>query len=125
VTTPIPAQGAGRIRWTETHYGHSGTGWIGYAGTYEPWVFRIYRDERRWRIGCRFPGVVGEAEPGAGPDELKATAERWLEEFVSSLGAVFPPGEISDDEGAGFVLGVTRISPPDDGKPHTTTGAAR
>jgi hypothetical protein len=97
-TTPIPAQGAGRIRWEETRYGHSGTGWIGYTGTYELWVFRIYRDEQRWRIGCRFPGVAGEAEPGAGPDELKAVAGRWLEEFVVSLGAVFPPGEISDDE---------------------------
>ena len=48
---------------------------------------------------CTFLGEDGVpryagADPGA-PGRLKAEAERWLEEFAASIGAVFPgePGE--------------------------------
>jgi hypothetical protein len=83
--------GTTRIRWEETHHGFS---FAGYVGTYEPWVFRVYLTEQGWRVGSRFPGVVGEAERGTGPDELKERCEEWLVRFLASIGAVFPEPEL-------------------------------
>ena len=44
---------------------------------------------------------ASEITQGASPEKLKAEAERWLEEFISSLGAIFPgddENEFSDED---------------------------
>jgi hypothetical protein len=99
MTTPIPAQGAGRIRWADESPQEFVT-LAGYIGTRDEPAFRIFGPDAvncRWLLSVRL-AAASEFIYGSGPDELKATAERWLEEFVSSLGASFPPGEISDDQ---------------------------
>jgi hypothetical protein len=65
----------------------------GYVGTLEPLVFQIWRPSisSEWTLTARLPGCGDKAVYGGGPDELKAEAERWLEEFVASLGASFGP----------------------------------
>lgn len=93
-----------RIRWTAV----DGTvvSWFGYVGTAKTALFQILHpvssetstrfDE--WALCATFTGAqdkprYGGNDPGA-PDRLKAEAERWLEEYVASLGAVFPePGD--------------------------------
>lgn len=42
------------------------------------------------RITAEFPGLGRKNADSDDLEALKAEAERWLEEFVSSLGAVFP-----------------------------------
>lgn len=84
-----------RIRWEPTVHG----GFVGHVGTLEPWVFQVFKasdhpGDNRWMLTAQLPGAVAEYRPGDDPDELKAEAERWLAEFVSSLGAIFPPGHI-------------------------------
>jgi hypothetical protein len=81
-----------RIRWhDEPVNGES----MGSVGTLDPAVFRIWAPEEEggeWLLtAAALPGEAGKRRYGASPDDLKAEAERWLEEFVSSLGAVFPP----------------------------------
>ena len=81
-----------RIRWEPTEYG----GFAGYVGTLVPWAFQIYvpsvRDDRGWILQAQLPGALGKYVTSPDdPDELKAEAERWLEEFISSLGASFKP----------------------------------
>jgi len=91
---------APRIRWEAVN----GTvvSWFGYAGSAKTALFQILHpvsDEARggrfdeWALCATFPGAQDEPRYGGtgpeAPDELKAEAERWLEEFVSSLGAVF------------------------------------
>lgn len=76
-----------RIRWhDEPVNGES----MGSVGTLDPAVFRIWAPEvpgGEWLLtAAMLPGFVGRRSHGASPDELKAEAERWLEEFVSSLG---------------------------------------
>jgi hypothetical protein len=102
MTTPIPAQGAGRIRWEDEPGGYAVTedGFIGPAEL--NWrAFRIWRPDLRVDprpfLTSDLRGQERRQVHGT-PDELKAEAERWLSEFVQLLGAVFPPGEISDDE---------------------------
>jgi len=62
-----------------------------------------------WALCTTFPGASAEARYGGwddgAPDRLKAEAERWLEELVSSLGASFPP---EPDESAAFRLSEAR-----------------
>ncbi|HEV2451628.1 MAG TPA: hypothetical protein VGS62_06860 [Streptosporangiaceae bacterium] len=86
MTTPTtPA----RIRWQDDPIGSIS----GHVGTHKPWVFQIFKPapaEERWRLIAQLPGAFGRDARSADPDELKAEAERWLEEFVSSLGAIFP-----------------------------------
>lgn len=93
-----------RIRWTAVECGTVAS-WFGYAGTAEQSLFSIlhpvtskpsrYRYDE-WALGASFPGAQNETryattrEPEAAVAELKAEAERWLEEHVRSLGAVFP-----------------------------------
>ena len=95
MTTPIPAQGAGRIRWHD-HTSSSiiyAIAWTGYVGTIEEPAFKIYRPDElhaRWLLSVRFATAGCEFFYADSDDELKERAERWLEEFVSSLGAVFP-----------------------------------
>jgi hypothetical protein len=80
-----------RIRWEE----EAGRGYelVGYVGTLEQWVFRAWESRGAgWTLEAQLPDVP--SPPGVllrdTLDELKAEAERWLEDFTSSLGAVFP-----------------------------------
>jgi hypothetical protein len=80
-----------RIRWESTGSGS----FTGYVGALEPWVFYIHRPVlagQRWMLTATLPGALDDVRPGT-PDKLKAEAERWLEQFVSSLGAVFRDGD--------------------------------
>ena len=91
----------GRIRWH--HVDGTVVEWFGYVGTVKTPPFHILHPVAReagrhrfdeWALCCTFLGEEGEPRyggtyPGA-PGQLKAEAERWLEEFVASLGAVFP-----------------------------------
>lgn len=87
-----------RIRWQETRPGTS----LGYVGTLEPWAFQVWQSREdyddvvlgEWVLSIQLPGALRERLPhGNDPEALKAEAERWLERFVSSLGAVFPEEE--------------------------------
>lgn len=64
---------------------------IGYVGTVEESAFIIYTPDEAhagWLLSVRLtPG--SRFFYGASQDELKDRAERWLEEFTASLGAVF------------------------------------
>jgi hypothetical protein len=81
-----------RIRWERTGYG-----WSSSVGAVDDWPFQIWGAVKvaEWRLKSALPGwPTASPRPQHlfrdDPDELKAEAERWLEEFVSSLGAVFP-----------------------------------
>lgn len=57
-------------------------------------MFRIHPPEEpgdEWLLTTCLPGMA-EKEGYSYPDDLKIEAERWLEEFISSLGAIFPGG---------------------------------
>jgi len=72
-----------RIRWQERGTG----GWDGFAGT--NWLFTIHPPARgRHTLFTDLP-LASVRIRDADPDVLKATAERWLAEFVASLGAQF------------------------------------
>ena len=108
-----------RIRWEPT--GH--VGWTGHVGTLADWPFQIWDAASvggGWQLDSSLPGHWRRTgTTSTDPDELKAEAERWLEEFVTSLGAVFPagPGEIREAlrslrcVQAGWAFGV-----PEDGR---------
>jgi hypothetical protein len=90
MTTPKPP--AGRICWRDVPAA-AGIACTGYVGTAETAVFEIWRllpSGREWGLFTHLPGVGEGGCYGTGPDDLKAEAERWLSEFVVSLGAVFP-----------------------------------
>ena len=77
-----------RIRWEPTQYG----GWTGHVGTLEPWAYQIWKpgDETpEWRLTSALFGQYGRRVDNDNPGALKAEAECWLEDFVSSLGASF------------------------------------
>jgi hypothetical protein len=82
-----------RIRWHEEDY----ESFIGYIGNFEPWAYQVWKSGEDWSLMSQLPGDIGRAKRGS-LDELKAEAERWLEEFVSSLGAIFPEDKIGDEE---------------------------
>ena len=66
---------------------------IGSVGTVDPAVFQIFAPDRmavEWILTTSLPGMEDKRHYGDSADELKAEAERWLEEFTASLGAVFP-----------------------------------
>ncbi len=85
-----------RIRWEPTPYGTV----AGYAGSLGPQVFHLWQSPcdhgdvalGEWELSAQFPASRDERWRAHGPDpgKLKAEAEEWLEEFVGSLGAVFP-----------------------------------
>jgi hypothetical protein len=98
-----------RIRWEPTRHsdldGEDG-GWDGKVGTLEPLAFQVWRSNcdfrdvvlGEWVLSIRLPGPLSEQLPhGHDPEALKAEAEKWLERFVSSLGAVFGPGTAEPD----------------------------
>lgn len=77
---------------------------IGHVGTITEPAFKLYGPidgSDRWLLSIRLKGAA-EFAYGDGPDALKAEAERRLEQFVASLGAVFPAAEFEfpdeDDE---------------------------
>ena len=92
-----------RIRWEPTRNG----GFEGYVGTLEPSAFTIwkYRSDVAWWTLTGNLGAMRECPHGDDPEALKAEAERWLERFVSSLGAVFPA---EPDESTEFQLSEAR-----------------
>ncbi len=56
-------------------------------------LFRIFDPSwasPEWQLTTDLPGMDQKRHYAGGPDELKAVAELWLEEFVSILGAIFP-----------------------------------
>ena len=78
-----------RIRWEPTRYG----GWTGHVGNLEPWAYQIWQvdgPDSPWRLDSALLGQFGYRVDHPDPEVLKPHAERWLEEFVSSLGAIFP-----------------------------------
>lgn len=83
-----------RIRWEDEPTGDGDVYVIaskGYAGAIEEPAFRIYRPDEvhdNWLLSVRLTGG-SKFFYGTSSDELKAEAERWLERFVSSIGAVF------------------------------------
>lgn len=99
----LPDEGAAttsttpRIRWEPTEFG----GWTGYVGTVKAPLFSLRRRRIAWVLTAAIPGtsyriIRDDAKHPLPPvTELKEQAERWLEEFVASLGAVFP-GEGQD-----------------------------
>lgn len=92
--TPDPVRETGRIRWEKGQWGNL----VGYVGTLEPWAFQIWLpdDTRQWTLITALPTQHASIGHSADQDEMKAEAERWLEEFVTSLGAIFP-AESSDE----------------------------
>jgi len=93
-----------RIRWH--HVDGTVVEWFGYVGTMTTTaLFQILHPVAKptedimgrrfdeWALCTTFPGASVEARYGGrddgSQDRLKAEAERWLEEFVTSLGASF------------------------------------
>jgi hypothetical protein len=82
-----------RIRW-ETEPEITSAAYSGYAGTFGVNLFRIYAPDEsddRWILVSLLPGAEHRIGYGGSAEELKPIAERLLSEFVSSLGAVWPP----------------------------------
>jgi len=102
-----------RIRWH--HVNGTVVEWFGYVGTMtttalfqilhpvaEPTEAVMGSRFDEWALCTTFPGESVKARYASDRDEtkavaeLKAEAERWLEEFVTSLGAVFPDAAAAD-----------------------------
>ena len=88
-----------RIRWEDNeHRWDDGGCMLGYAGTRKDWLFQIFEatddaDDETLALTFSLSGVSAvEIAQGDSTEKLKAEAEKWLEEFASSLGAVFPGG---------------------------------
>ena len=93
-----------RIRWREAEHGNL----VGHVGTLDGRVFKIQRPVlagERWVLTTTLPDWLDEVKGGS-VSLLKSTAEAWLAEFVSSLGASFPPAPAADPdcEECGFGL---------------------
>jgi hypothetical protein len=68
---------------------------LGYAGTFGGWLFQIFKasedaDDSTLALMSQLPGTLGDYRHSEDVATLKAEAECWLAEFVSSLGASFP-----------------------------------
>jgi hypothetical protein len=96
-----------RIRWEDAPAAGEARG---YVGSLDTPVFRLWApDADGDRVLFAFvAGALGDAYHGTDEDEQKARAERLLEEFASSLGAIFPEAvlALADDWAA--------LAPPDD-----------
>ncbi len=121
-----------RIRWTGSRDSPGDPAFTGHAGGLYA-LFKIWPPEDpgdEWLLTAALPGKEGERLYGF-PVDLKLEAERWLEEFVSSLGAIFPEYEISDDEDrepveVRFAAGRrVRYAHPDAGYPGEAEDAAK
>ena len=91
-TTP---ESGTRIRWEPNDDGRDYTAaFRGYAGQSDAAIFAIYPPCARvseWALRSDLTGQDHYRAGGDKPDNLKPHAERWLEEFVSSLDASFGP----------------------------------
>src|SRR5580692_12475195 len=74
----------------------------GYVGTIETQQFSLYEPDpaggshaAEWLLMSRLAGQ-DRMRYGADRSELEVTAERWLEQFIASFGAVFPPEPATD-----------------------------
>jgi hypothetical protein len=79
-----------RIRW---HEETDPPGFTGHVGTVGEFLFRVYAPTEsggEHMLLAYMPGYSARASYGT-EAEVKAEAERWLTEFASSLGAIFPP----------------------------------
>lgn len=74
----------GRIQWNDD--GLSGP--VGSMGPFTFFIVRVYAAER-WMLTAELPGLGRKQARSDDIEELKAEAERGLEEFVSSLGVSF------------------------------------
>ncbi len=99
-----------RIRWEPNGY----DGFLGYVSTFDPWLFQLCPRPSRWELMCTLPGKLGANIYDTDPDALKAEAEHWLEEFVSSLGAVFPDPGLPGCFCCGKPVTGTPVTDPDD-----------
>lgn len=79
-----------RIRWNDDE-GSLNPG-QSVAGVLGPFSFGIgwMSGSEDWRLYSELPGMGFRSARNADLGALKAEAERWLEEFASSLGAIFP-----------------------------------
>ena len=106
---PTEAMTETRIRWH--HVDGTVVEWFGYVGTMTTTaLFQILHPVAKptdavmgsrfdeWALCTTFPGAADVARYGgrddSAPDRLKAEAEHWLAELVSSLGASFPEDEV-------------------------------
>ena len=85
--------GTKRIRWKPTEPG--GDDRFGYVGARDRALFTLWspREDGVWAVSAAIPGIAQEDTEcrwGASREEAMAEAEQWLEQFISSLGAVFP-----------------------------------
>ena len=84
-----------RLRWEPGEDGIL----FGYSGTLKTQAFVICppgSPGEFWMISTSFP--LGQPRYVSSEGEARKAAERWLEEFVTSLGAVFPAGPLTDDQ---------------------------
>jgi hypothetical protein len=118
-----------RIRWESNGYG----GLEGYAGTLNALLFDLWQSPGghvdilvgEWILTGHLPMSPASEQPhGPDLDDIKAKAEKWLEEFVSSLGAIFPgaayefPGEDGEPLEVKYAAGRrVRFAHPDEGYP--------
>lgn len=80
------------IRWEP-----NGAGMLaGYVGTVGACLLEIFEPDARdgeWILQSFLHGQAGRLTYGGSADELKQRAEELLQEFASSLGAVFPDAD--------------------------------
>lgn len=96
------------IRWSDDDPSHEYAAFTGSAGPSGwNWVpFGIYEEAdgpvaglKTYFLTSSLPGQERRRHFGH-PDDLKAEAERWLERFISSLGAIFPPEPAKESSNA-------------------------
>jgi hypothetical protein len=80
------------IRWNDTRNGSTGT-----FGPFTFIVSPLYTGEG-YLLVPYIPGMEDRRARGD-LDEVKAVAESWVREFVTSLGAVFPRARYDTEEG--------------------------
>ena len=119
-----------RIRWTEdasvVPVGGPVPAWKGHVGEVRSYLFLITLRSLGGddlALSTELPWMSKRRTYDPDPDKLRAEAERWLTEFVSSLGAVWPEDEYEfpdDDEllEVKFAAGTrVRFAHPDAGYP--------
>jgi len=85
-----------RIRWEEARYASvAGHSYSGHVGTLDR-AFLVWGDAGCWTLSSALPGLADRYRRDDDPGALKLAAEDWLEEFVTSLGAVFPDEAVQD-----------------------------
>lgn len=80
-----------RIRWQDDVLGSGEAD--GFTGTLAHPAFAIWKPPQaggEWVLTSNLPGQEHDRSFDVAPDKLKAEAERWLAEFITSLGATFP-----------------------------------